>query len=318
MSGAGAVGGRKVPLYDPGMTDTSPPGDPWGRITVVLVTRNSEAILPTSLGSLAKAGAKAGRVIMIDAMSTDNTVEVAKSCHPNIEIITLAEDRGLGAASNLGFGRAETEYVLNINPDTQLPEGCVERLLATADANPNAAGVAPVLTNANGDIDLAVMGPGERHHHAIAVHPDGAFCTWFLTGAVVLWRLRAFQDIGGFDEDIFLYNEDTDLCMRATQKGYSLILEPAALGDHFGGRSEDLTLKSRIRRDRNMMWGHLMYERKYAGPDEADQIARREVKKCCGEALAGLLTVRPKKVLTNFAKARAAYSFLKGGSPWGR
>ena len=296
------------------MTDTTP----WDRITVVLVTRNSEAILPTSLGSLVKAGAGAGRIIMIDAMSTDHTLEVARACHPGIDIISLTEDRGLGAASNVGFQRVETEYVLNINPDTRIPDGCVERLTVTADANPNAAGVAPILTNAKGDMDLSVMGPWERNHHAISAAPDGPFCTWFLTGAVVLWRLTAFRDIGGFDENIFLYNEDTDLCMRFTQKGYPLIVEPEAKGDHFGGRSDDITLKSRIRRDRNMMWGHLMYERKYAGPEEADQIARRELRKCCGDALAGLLTARPKKVLTNIAKARAAYSFLHGGTPWGR
>jgi len=289
-------------------------GDPWDRITVVLVTRNSEAILPTSLGSLTKAG----RIILIDALSTDDTITVAKTCRPDIDIITLNEDRGLGAASNLGFRRAETDYVLNINPDTRIPEGCVERLTATADANPGAAGVAPILTNARGDVDLAVMGPWERNHHEISALPDGPFCTWFLTGAVVLWRLPALRDIGGFDEDIFLYNEDTDLCMRATQKGYSLIVEPEAKGDHFGGRSEDLTLNSRIRRDRNMMWGHLMYERKYAGAEEADKIARRELGKCCADALAGLLTLRVKKLLTNIAKGKAAYSFLKGGSPWGR
>ena len=112
---------------------------PWDRITVVLVTRNSEAILPTSLGSLTGAG----RIILIDAMSTDHTLDVARACHPGIDIIRLTEDRGLGAASNMGFQRVETEYVLNINPDTRLPEGCVERL--AADANPNAAGVAPVL-----------------------------------------------------------------------------------------------------------------------------------------------------------------------------
>lgn len=288
--------------------------DPWDRITVVLVTRNSEAILPSSLGSLARAK----RIILLDAMSTDNTVAVAQACRPGVEVLSLTEDRGLGQATNKGFALAETEYVLNINPDTRMPDGCIEQLVRTADANPNAAGIAPLLTNANGDVDLSVMGAWERHHHAIAVPPDGPFCTWFLTGAVVLWRLEAFRDIGGFDETIFLYNEDTDLSVRAMQKGYPLIVEPAALGDHFGGHSEEMTLKSRIRRDRNMMWGHLNYERKYAGAEEAERIARAAVRRCCGEALIGFLALRPKKFLTNVAKAKAAYAFLKGGSPWGR
>lgn len=288
--------------------------DFWDRITVVLVTRNSETVVPVSLGSLAEAR----RIILIDALSTDNTIEAARAAHPGVEVIGLTEDRGWGAATNMGFAAARTEYVLNINPDTRLSAGTVEQMVRTADANPNAAIVAPLLTNARGHMDLAAMGPGERNHHEIKTVPGGPFCTWFVTGAVVLWRLSAFKDVGGFDENIFLYNEDTDICVRATRKGYCLIVDPAAEGDHFGGQSEKVSLKSRIRRDHNMTWGHLYYERKYGGPEEADQAARQLLRKCAGQALLGLLTARPRKVVTNVAKARAAYSFLKGGPPWGR
>jgi GT2 family glycosyltransferase len=286
---------------------------PWDRITVVLVTRNSEAILPTSLGSLTNAK----RIILIDALSTDNTVEVAKT-FANVEVIRLTEDRGWGAGTNQGFALAETEYVLNINPDTKIPQGSVEQMVRTADANPGAAIIAPMLANARGHMDLSVMGPGERHHHELKDPPGGPFCTWFVTGAVVIWRLSAFRDVGGFDENIFLYNEDTDIAYRATQKGYSLILDPAARCDHFGGHSEEITLKARIRRDRNMAWGHLNYERKWGGPGEAEDAARNLLKKSLGEVFLGLLTLRPKKTLTNFAKARVAYSFLRGGAMWGR
>lgn len=285
----------------------------WDRITVVLVTRNSASALPLSLGSLA--GAR--RVILVDAMSTDDTVAVARRSHPAVEVISLSEDRGLGAATNKGLALVETEYVLNINPDTQLMTGCIERLVALADSNPRAAGVAPELTNANGNPEIDVMGPGEIRHSHIAVPPDGPFCTWFITGAVVLWRMEALRTIKGFDEDFFLYNEDADLCLRSTRAGYSLILDPDAHADHFGGRSEEVTLKSRIRRDWNMAWGHLVYERKHGRPGEAEEIARAYVKRCGREALIGLLTLRRKKYLTNRIKKRAAEGFLRGDTPWG-
>ena len=285
----------------------------WDRITIVMVTRNSAAILPISLGSLEKAK----RILLIDAMSTDNTVEVAET-FANVEVIRLTEDRGWGAGNNQGFALADTEYGLIINPDTKIPQGCIEQMVRTADANPGAAMVAPLLTNARGDMDLAVMGPGERHHRELKDPPAGPFCTWFITGAVVVWRLSAFRDVGGFDEKIFLYNEDTDIAYRAAQKGYSLILDPAAKCDHFGGHSEEMTLKSRIRRDKNMAWGHLYYERKWGAPGEAEEAARKLLKKSLGEAVTGFLTLRPKKFFTNFAKARVASSFLRGGAMWGR
>jgi N-acetylglucosaminyl-diphospho-decaprenol L-rhamnosyltransferase len=286
----------------------------WDRITVVLVTHNSAAILPTSLGSLTKAR----RIIVVDALSTDDTVAVARAGHPAVEVIRLTEDRGLGAATNVGIARADGDYVLNINPDTRLPEGCVERLAATATANANAAGVAPLLINARGAIELDVMGPSEIRHRKITALPAGPFCTWFLTGAVVLWRLAALRAIGGFDENIFLYNEDADLSLRAVRAGYGLILDPGATAEHFGGASEKITLKSRTRRDWNMVWGHLYYENKHAPPGEAAAIARDYVSRCRRESLIGLLTLRPKKFLTNRVKIRAAEGFLRGDPPWKR
>ncbi len=287
--------------------------DPWDRITIVLVTRNSAGVLPISLGSLPNAQ----RIILVDAKSTDSTLEVARRVHPKVETISLTEDRGLGAATNRGLALVETEFVLNINPDTQLVPGCVERLIATADANPNAAGVAPQLTNARGNPEIDVMGPGEIRHAGIAVPPDGPFCTWFITGAVVLWRRDALRAVNGFDENIFLYNEDTDLCLRSTRAGFALILDPDARADHFGGRSEEVTLKSRMRRDWNMVWGHLIYERKHGKPGEAEAIARDYVMRCGRESLVGLLTLRRKKYLTNKTKKAAAEGFLRGDPPWG-
>jgi len=286
----------------------------WDRVTVVLVTRNSAAALPASLGSLPQAR----RIIVVDALSIDDTVAVAKALHPAVEVIRLTEDRGLGAATNVGIARADGEYLLNINPDTRLSAGCVERLAAAADADANAAGVAPLLTNARGGMELDVMGPSEIRHRKIAGPPAGRFCTWFLTGAVVLWRLSVLRAVGGFDENIFLYNEDADICLRVARAGHGLILEPAATAEHFGGASERITLKSRVRRDWNMVWGHLYYERKHGKPGEAEAAARDTIARGRRDSLIGLVTLQPKKFLTNRAKVRAAEGFLRGDRPWQR
>ena len=102
------------------------------------------------------------------------------------------------------------------------------------------------------------------------------------------------------------------------QNGHPLIIEPSAKGHHFGGHSEELSLKSRIRRDKNMMWGHLNFEKKYAGTEKANLLAKETFKNCCGETILGLITLRLRKFITNAVKAKAAYSFIKGGAPWDR
>ncbi|MDD9876131.1 MAG: glycosyltransferase, partial [Magnetovibrio sp.] len=195
--------------------------------------------------------------IVVDTGSSDDTADVAAAAHPAGEVIRNTEDFGLAAANNQGFDQAETEYVLHVNPDARVDPGCLEQLIETADANPNAAGVAPLLINGRGDMELDVMGARERHHHKLPEAPDGPFCTWFITGAVVLWRLSAVRSIDGFDAGFFMYNEDTDICLRSTRGGYSLILDPGVSAHHYGGASGGTSLKSRIRKDWMMAWGHL-------------------------------------------------------------
>jgi N-acetylglucosaminyl-diphospho-decaprenol L-rhamnosyltransferase len=277
-------------------------GNIWNRITVVVCVKNSAHVLPLSLATLPKAK----RIIIVDIMSTDGTPEVGLESHPAAEIIHITDDRGLAAAINKGFALADTEFVLNINPDTLFEEGAVEQLVATADKNPNAAGIAPLLINGRGNQELDVMGPWEYNHHKMYETPAGPFCTWFITGAIVLWRLSAFRSCGGMDESFFLYNEDADLCNQSIAHGFSLVLDPRAISTHLGGASEKITLKTRRRKDWNMTWGHLFYVRKYGSPEAADEIARDYIRKCTTAALKGILTIRPKRVVGNFAKASAA------------
>jgi N-acetylglucosaminyl-diphospho-decaprenol L-rhamnosyltransferase len=288
--------------------------DIWDRITVVLCVKNSAHVLPLSLATLPKAK----RIIVVDAISTDCTPEVAITSHPAVEVIHITDDKGLANATNIGFAKANTEFVLNINPDTLFEEGTVEQLVATADENPNAAGIAPLLINGRGNQELDVMGPWEYNHHKMHETPAGPFCTWFITGAIVLWRHKAYCSFGGMDESFFLYNEDADLCNQSVANGFSLILEPRAKSTHLGGASERVTLKTRRQKDWNMTWGHLFYVRKYGSPEKADEIARNYVQSCSIDALKGLITFRPKKVVGNLAMASAARHYLQRRTPWGR
>ncbi|MHC8508516.1 MAG: glycosyltransferase family 2 protein [Rhodospirillales bacterium] len=289
--------------------------DIWSRVTVVTCAKNSAHVLPQSLATLPHAK----RIIVVDAQSSDGTPEAVRACRPGaVQVIGTPDDRGLADATNRGAALAETEYMLNINPDTLFEPGAVERLVRTADENPNAAGVAPLLINGRGNPEIDVMGPHEIYHHKISVMPSGPFCTRFITGAIVLWRLSAWRAVGGMDSGFFLYNEDADMCVRCAAAGYALILDPRAVSTHLGGASERLTLKARARRTRNMTWGDLFYIRKHESPEKADEKAREYVKTAASAALAGGLALRPRKAAGNWAKAAAARAFLRRDPPWGR
>jgi len=196
--------------------------NPWDRVTVVLVTYNSEQVIEGVVASLADAP----NVILVDNASDDETVAIAKRIRPAIECIVNATNRGLGAAVNQGFARAATDLGLLLNPDARISTNGVAALVSAADANEKAGIVAPLLENSAGRLELSLMGPFEHTHHPVQTVPEGPFCTWFTTGAVWLAKMDAWSQIGGFDEAIFLYNDDADLCLRLCSAGFHLLVVP--------------------------------------------------------------------------------------------
>lgn len=298
------------------MTDAVATGgaQTFERISAVITVHNSASVLPTCLESLRHIP----RIVIVDNASTDDSVEVAMRCHPGVEVVSNPDNSGLPIAINLGLAHVSTEYVLLMNPDAGIAPDCLGHLERDLDDCPAAAAAAPLITNARGNPEIDVMGPGEHNHHKIAVPPDGPFCTWFVTLAMALWRREVLEALGGLDENIFLYQEDADICVRATQAGHTFILDPRAECDHFGGASEGMSVKTRWRKDWNQTWSTFYYEDKHGAPGSGTELARRMVGPCTLKALLGVLLLRRKMVVGYLAKASAARRYASGGASWRR
>ena len=286
--------------------------DFWDRITVVFIVHNSESVLPGALKSLEKAR----RIIIIDNASTDGSAYLAKRLNERVEIIHNPNNTGVSMPSNMAFGKVSSELILHMNPDVQFDQACIERLVHSMDSDPNAAVISPMIINANGDQEIDVMGAGEIEHQKIAVPPEGPFCTWYVCGSVWLWRTAALQELNGFDSNIFLYNEDVDICIRASQAGFSLIVDTEAIIHHGGGASERISYKTRWRKDWNLTWSHFYLKSKHRSLAEATNEAHRKRWKFACNALWGLATFRPKTVVGQLARVSAINRFLKGEPSW--
>ena len=211
------------------------------RISVVLVAHNSAAVLAEALGSIPEGV----EVIVVDNASKDDSLEIARKA--GARCIANKSNLGFCKGSNIGARASKREFVLFLNPDAALKKGALDILLETADRYPDAAMIGPRLLNENGESIwrhksvLHPLGTDAR----LPVEPEYACCVPLLTGAALLCRSTAFKDVNGFDENIFLYHDDDDLSLRLTQKGWSLIYEPAAVTHHrFGkssGTSKELT-----------------------------------------------------------------------------
>lgn len=283
--------------------------DPWCDITVVIVTYNSAHVINPCLESLR--GTR--HVVVVDNASDDDIASVVRRVLPHADFIRNPRNVGFGTAVNQGIARATTPFALLLSPDTILSAAAIARLHAAAAAYPDAGMIVPYLENNQGAVELSWMGPFEHNHRPVPVPPEHPFCTWFVMAAVVLFPLSAWRRIGGFDEAIFLYGEDVDLCLRTTKAGHSLIVVPDARAIHLGGQSSRVTWQSRWRRDWHMTWGHLYLERKHGNIGRAVREARALAVRHGLKTALYVALLNPKRVIGNLAKAAAAIAFLRGG-----
>lgn len=278
----------------------------WDEITVVIVTYNSAKVV----GGCLKPLMEATKIVVVDNASNDQTCEVVRQISPDIEIIKNTKNTGFGAGINQGMSCVETTYGFAINPDAVVQPGALEELARKAEASPDAAILCPFLHDANGRVELPVMGPHEIYHYPMVTEPAGDFCTWFMTGAALLYRTRAWQDVGGYDETIFLYNEDADLALRTSAKGYSMIIVPTAVVVHSGGGSSAPSPHVVRLKNWHMTWSHLYLTGKHLDKGLARREALVKAIRFGLRTLMYWLVFRVDKATREEARFSACYSYL--------
>lgn len=198
-------------------------------VTVVIVTYDSAAVLPSSLVHLAASDAQ---FIVVDNHSRDDSAALAQRLLPRARVVRLPENRGFGRASNLALEQVSTPFALLLNPDCRISVPAVAELRSAADRYPESALLAPRLYDAPGVLGCCYRPAFFRLQAPTQLPPRGDLCSEFLTGAVLLLRIEPLREVGFFDPWFFLYGEDDDLCLRVRRAGHSLVLVHAATAVH--------------------------------------------------------------------------------------
>src|SRR5919197_3302173 len=199
------------------------------------------------------------------------------------------ENRGMGGGNNTGMRLASGRYFLLLNSDAWVVGDAVEQLIAFADPHPGAAVVGPRLLNTDGSLQrsarafptlwrlateylfLRKLAPRSRllnrFYEGGFDHDEAREVDW-LFGACLLVRRDAADEVGLFDEDFFMFSEETDWCYRFRQAGWSVYLFPGAEAVHVGGASHGGRLFAENVR------GHLRFLAKHRGTREAERARR--------------------------------------------
>ena len=278
--------------------------------TVVVVNYNSIDVIGNCIEPLL--GAR--EIIVVDNDSTDESLAMIAERFPSVRIIRTGENAGNGAGLNVGIFAAKTPYVLLIDPDAVLSPDNLQLLYQGLQDFPDAAFTAPRLFIPRHGQDLWVMGPGETMHSRTYEVPEGPFCSWFLAATVILCHTDIIQKLGGFDDNIFLYLEDLDLCMRFTEAGYSMVAIPEAVADHFNSYSASQSWRLHWRKDWNFAWSDLYMTEKFQGRSAMWKKARKIFFKRGANALFYALVFDRKRFIRDFSATHAVYAYLLGRS----
>src|SRR4026207_2098604 len=126
------------------------------RLSIIIVTYNSTADVDACIGSLVQCPPSTDHeIVVIDNASTDGTAAAIRSRWQGIRVIESAANVGFARANNVGIQQTFGSLVLLLNPDTSIPAGSIDTLIAALDARPDAAVAGPRLVDAGGRVELS-------------------------------------------------------------------------------------------------------------------------------------------------------------------
>ena len=238
------------------------------RLTIVIVTYNSTRDIDRVLRSLTDPPpATTHEIVVVDNASTDDTVTRIRSSWPGVRLIASRSNLGFAAANNRGIRESSSELVLLLNPDTSVPSGAIDRLVAHLDARREAAIVGPRIVDGEGRAELSfgsMIAPlTELRQKALVVGNDRGVrpivtmvdrmtrhthAVDWVSGACLLIRRADLEAAGLLDERFFLYTEDVDLCASVRRRGRTVLFAADVEIQHLRGRSAGATTAAAYRR----------------------------------------------------------------------
>jgi GT2 family glycosyltransferase len=235
-------------------------------VSIIIVNWNGRQHLETCLSAVAALQGVTFETILVDNGSTDDSVALVRQRFPGVRIVQLPENRGFAGGNNAGVRQARGEYVALLNNDTAVEPTWLQALVHGVD-QPAGFAVAtscivymddPSRIDSAGDGLLRWGGPFKHQHGGPVDLARESREVFAACGCACLLPRRVFEELGGFDEDFFVSNEDVDLSYRARLRGYRVRYVADAVVRHRGSATMGhVSAFSVFHAQRNLEWMYL-------------------------------------------------------------
>jgi GT2 family glycosyltransferase len=244
---------------------------PVSKVSIIIVNYNGAELLRKHLPSVLRTEHDNYEVVVVDNGSTDTSLPFLRDIFPTVKVIKNDKNLGFGRANNVAFHEhKDSDYYALVNNDVEVSPTWLSELTALLEQDESIGAIGPrmlyskkrnekrVINSAGGVVDRFDRGfdrfdgcdDGEQYRTVEEVD--------FVTGGAVVLRRKAVEDVGGFDEHMFFYYEDVDLCLRMRDRGWKIVYngKSIVLHDHMGTSrswgSSKVTISSNMNRIRSI------------------------------------------------------------------
>lgn len=208
--------------------------------SVIILNWNGLQHIEECLNSVINQTYENYEIIFVDNASTDASVEFVKTKFPSIKIIVNDKNYGFAKGVNIGIKHAKGEYILLLNNDAIADKNWISELIKAAELNDKIGMVASKI--------LLYTERDKINCTGTSIHTNGAAMlrdyykkdtqsteieeVFGPNGAACLFKRELFKNVGYYDEDYFMYSEETDLAWRARIAGWKCVYNPRAIAYH--------------------------------------------------------------------------------------
>jgi len=227
------------------------------QLSVVILNYNVRYFLEQCVLSVEKAIQNLdGEIIVVDNNSTDDSVAMIQSRFPQVKLIANNENTGFPKGNNIGVAAAKGKYICILNPDTVVAEDTFEKVLAFAETNNNLGIVGVKLIDGTGKFlpeskrgiptpwvaftkvsGLGKLSSSLNKYYAAHIGDEEVAKVEILVGAFMVMKRELYNEVGGFDENCFMYSDDIDLSYTVLKSGKSNYYFGETTVIHYKGES---------------------------------------------------------------------------------
>lgn len=228
-------------------------------LSIIIVSHNARQWLGQCLGSLRAHPEVAAEIIVVENLSDDGSAELVRQQFPEVKLLCNVQRQGFAANNQTGALASSAPLLLFLNPDTEVPPGQLQALMAVAAHHPECGVFGSRLLDGEGGVErsagrfptlisigldrllqhLPLLQPllerfAQRHFGSFA---QERYVDW-VTGAALWIRRQTLEQAGGWDgEHFFMYYEDVDLCYRARRTGCRVLFAPQSELYHYRNKA---------------------------------------------------------------------------------